>query len=725
MLRQTTVRSSDRRKLRAEVLEAYPALAAGSGGDAEEPAAAAVAGQVFVPSHGDLAAWKISTHAGDAATVYAVDGQPVLVRVRLDSVDDGGAAIEVKAAASTKKKQRQQQPPPPAPLQRRAVDALIPTVYALWLLYERQVAAAAIAAGGGAAAVEASTPLPCIATNSYVLGKLIAGADLMLPGVNARLSAAEWAAGQIACFCVGGVPVGVGVALVSKEEAERNGWKGRGFRTLHMQEDTLWAAGDRRNAPATMVSAEAGIRATLTKDTDCEKDAEVEEAVVSITDEYEVIEHDGVDGEGDGDEDGDVVALRHGVASLEGSMFSSVASLVLVDDAQSQAPTEPDGSAVEIGVAAEMAEAAAAAEAVDGAGGRAGAEAMDAQLVSTLLCALKLSPGLADARQFPVTASVLYSAHMMAYATVCGDTTMDVKRSSHRKLARFLKAMEKRGYVKLKERAGDLVVVSVNRAHPDVVAYQPPPAAKKVAAATVAGAATGSKAVEGTASASTAAEQKKPIIKVVELYRLNGNVAMLADALPINNGAQVSAADFRAVMEEYFKSNNLLDQDNPRLVRLDAVLAHTVLKKEERDVDFLTRDAITSRILERMSPFYEITLPGQDPAIRKGHLKPISVLVESRMGRKTVTRVFGIEPFGIDAEDLASVLRAKCAAINSITAGKAQGGMVTHEVMVQGTKAVEVCECLAERYGIPFSGGGGKGKAAAPTSKFVDVVAKA
>jgi translation initiation factor 2D len=46
---------------------------------------------------------------------------------------------------------------------------------------------------------------------------------------------------------------------------------------------------------------------------------------------------------------------------------------------------------------------------------------------------------------------------------------INIKSSSYKKLKPFLKAVEKDGILKLKEMAGDLVVVSVDAAHPDVV----------------------------------------------------------------------------------------------------------------------------------------------------------------------------------------------------------------------------------------------------------------
>lgn len=73
--------------------------------------------------------------------------------------------------------------------------------------------------------------------------------------------------------------------------------------------------------------------------------------------------------------------------------------------------------------------------------------------------------------------------------------------------------------------------------------------------------------------------------------------------------------------------------------------------------------------------------------------------MEKRQGRKTVTRVFGLEPFGVDPKGLAEELQKICA--GSATVGQAvalKPGLL--EVMVQGSQAKEVEKALEKR-GIP------------------------
>lgn len=103
---------------------------------------------------------------------------------------------------------------------------------------------------------------------------------------------------------------------------------------------------------------------------------------------------------------------------------------------------------------------------------------------------------------------------------------------------------------------------------------------------------------------------------------------------------------------------------------------------------------------------------------RKGALRPISVAVKIRQGRKACTLITGFETFGLGAEDLAEELRRVCA---SATAGAfffylllCVEGVLTGvravsplpgktndlEVMVQGKQVKAVTDVLVAR-GVP------------------------
>jgi translation initiation factor 2D len=68
----------------------------------------------------------------------------------------------------------------------------------------------------------------------------------------------------------------------------------------------------------------------------------------------------------------------------------------------------------------------------------------------------------------PISASSLYSAYIMPCRPTDVGTEIDIKKSSWKKLQKFLKAMEKAGLLKTKEQRGETMLISVNYSHPSL-----------------------------------------------------------------------------------------------------------------------------------------------------------------------------------------------------------------------------------------------------------------
>ena len=66
-------------------------------------------------------------------------------------------------------------------------------------------------------------------------------------------------------------------------------------------------------------------------------------------------------------------------------------------------------------------------------------------------------------------------------------------------------------------------------------------------------------------------------------------------------------------------------------------------------------------MLENMQHFHQITLSGKEPVLRKGKPKPVEIIQEIRQGRKTVTKVTGVEHFDLQVEELCKELTRLCA----------------------------------------------------------------
>ena len=84
------------------------------------------------------------------------------------------------------------------------------------------------------------------------------------------------------------------------------------------------------------------------------------------------------------------------------------------------------------------------------------------------------------------------------------------------------------------------------------------------------------------------------------------------------------------VAEDGAEALAALGRDQP-----DVVLSDLVLAKSEY-VESLRWDDLFSRVLQKLTPAYQCTHPGQAPVIRKGKLQPVTLNVQQRGSNKKV-----------------------------------------------------------------------------------------
>jgi translation initiation factor 2D len=75
----------------------------------------------------------------------------------------------------------------------------------------------------------------------------------------------------------------------------------------------------------------------------------------------------------------------------------------------------------------------------------------------------------------------------------------------------------------------------------------------------------------------------------------------------------------------------------------------------------MTQSNTTIRILDQMQHMHTITLPEQEPLLRDGNPRNIVILLETRQGRKTMTKITGIEWYGLSVDDACKDLTRRCA----------------------------------------------------------------
>lgn len=115
------------------------------------------------------------------------------------------------------------------------------------------------------------------------------------------------------------------------------------------------------------------------------------------------------------------------------------------------------------------------------------------------------------------------------------------------------------------------------------------------------------------------------------------------------------------------------------------------------------RDLLGERLVKSCSPYYVVLKPTEsvsDPGIKPkaGAPPKILVVLDTRQGKKTVTRVSGVEPFGVDPKAMADELQRTCAGSASVS--QLMGSSPKHPVMeitVQGPQQKAVGAYLEKR----------------------------
>ncbi|KAF8130299.1 hypothetical protein EV363DRAFT_1399469 [Boletus edulis] len=256
---------------------------------------------------------------------------------------------------------------------------------------------------------------------------------------------------------------------------------------------------------------------------------------------------------------------------------------------------------------------------------------------------------------------------------------IDIKHSSYKSLIAFLKFLDKQRILSLKDMKPEPLVMSVSATHPDVIAHRPYTSLRDVQIKE-----------EKRERREEEARSKVREMEVKELWKPH---AASGSARFFTEGGFDSSALY---MNEYVDARQLTNPRDRSYVNVgtDEVLLSTACAKGEapENVEFLKRDDVVRRLSEKMQRWYEIQAEGKDPVLKKGQLKPISVVVKVRQGRKANTLFF------LEGEEMADELRRICACATSVSPapGRASG----LEVLVQGKQIKAVTEFLLSR-GVP------------------------
>jgi len=473
---------------------------------------------------------------------------------------------------------------------------------------------------------------PTLTTMPAVMPRIANGADLMLPGViiNDEKGIKAYCDGklnkgdQIAInLLTNKAPIAVGTAWLSSEDMYMAARKGKAVNIKHFYGDQLWAAGTREQLP----------------------DLGPPEIDIGGKNEEEDI--------GDFGETADEQCMNEIEESTIIELEENIENLHI-----SESEKEPEPESEE--------------------DNRSPQEKMDDLLNSSLLQCLKTSFS-AKKSEFPILTSNFYRLHVVPSCPP--DHQLDIKKSSFKKLSKFLENKEKVGLLKVKELSkGVESITSVDYEHELIRGHRVLKFKKEVEEVAVGETNVCDKSYE------------PPVI--VELFAVTANVLKLFKTADIAKGTGLTVQQIRQILTNYVKTNELKG-DAGGFVKLDAVLKEISSCKGEQ----VAWEELQQNILSKMSPAYSLKFGDTPAQIYKGKLEPVELTVATRSGNKKVTLINNLDTYKIDPSEFAH----KCQLYLSVGTSyhPAPNRKSGTEVLIQGNHIPYAAKLLFEEYKIP------------------------
>ncbi|PNJ00406.1 EIF2D isoform 3 [Pan troglodytes] len=277
---------------------------------------------------------------------------------------------------------------------------------------------------------------------------------------------------------------------------------------------------------------------------------------------------------------------------------------------------------------------------------------------------------------------------------------LDIKKSSYKKLSKFLQQMQQEQIIQVKELSkGVESIVAVDWKHPRITSFvipEPSPTSQTIQ--------------EGSR------EQPYHPPDIKPLYCVPASMTLLFQESGHKKGSFLEGSEIRTIVINYAKKNDLVDADNKNLVKLDPILCDCILEKnEQHTVMKLPWDSLLTRCLEKLQPAYQVTFPGQEPIVKKGRICPIDITLAQRASNKKVTVVRNLEAYGLDPYSVAAILQQRCQASTTVT--PAPGAKDSLQVQIQGNQVHHLGWLLLEEYQLPRKHIQGLEKAPKPGKK--------
>lgn len=309
---------------------------------------------------------------------------------------------------------------------------------------------------------------------------------------------------------------------------------------------------------------------------------------------------------------------------------------------------------------------------------------------------------------YPISQSAVMSTLVQPFLpafTPSQSQQLQIKKTTWKNIKKFIKSLDKEKLVRCKDQDGNqTVILDIDFQDKTFLDFKPYQLPKKE---TIAGMSAG-RGEEATDKIDVADDALGQKLQVLTSYKPTTKQQSLFAAA---SGSQTfyTPAEIRELVTSYIESEKLVSETNKRLVKLNPILANSVfdgsssLDKEVLTKGSVPRDALVDRILTGMAASYSVLRNGADAFSIKpkaGSAPKIQIVLETRSGNKTVTKVHGLEAYHVNPRPLAEELRKVCAGSTSVEplAGAAKKNeKEVMEVMIQGPQKDAVIKALEKR----------------------------
>uniref|UniRef100_A0A674BNZ1 Eukaryotic translation initiation factor 2D n=1 Tax=Salmo trutta TaxID=8032 RepID=A0A674BNZ1_SALTR len=303
-------------------------------------------------------------------------------------------------------------------------------------------------------------------------------------------------------------------------------------------------------------------------------------------------------------------------------------------------------------------------------------EQMDALLLQCFLQALKSK---VKKSELPLLTSSFLRIHM--FSCCPSGKQLDIKKSSYKKLSKFLQCMQQQhSLVRVEELSkGVESIVEVDWKNSELRSFRTPK----------------DPGIEEASVEVGGAEGEKPYHppEITTLYSVGESGYM--------KGTVLQPAEVRAIITDYVKRNELVDENNKNYVIINPILCDCLLEKSEyQEVEALKWDDLFSRTLYKMQHCHQLVFPGQPPIVKKGHIEPIDISVASRGSNKKVTMIKNLEVYGLDPMAVSVALQHRVQASSALNPVPGSKDRVL--VQIQGNQVQQVCKLLLGSQICPF-----------------------